>query len=109
MGLIYKDIIKALAVEHGVVISLRHLKRILREMGLFRRKNYSNIGDVVEFVHSQMAHSGQLHGYRWMHEKCLAHNLHCKKEDVRVILGHNLRSAVRIYLEQRQMISDLIM
>ena len=87
MGLTYKDIINVMAIEHGVVISLRHLKRMLRQMGLFRRKNYSNIGDVIDFVQSQIANSGQLHGYRWMYEKCLAHNLHCKKEDIRVILG----------------------
>ena len=87
LGLLYKDIINVMAMEHGVVISLRHLKRMLREIGLFRRNNYSNIGYVVDFVHSQIANSGQLHGYRWMYEKCQARNIHCKKEDIRVILG----------------------
>ena len=56
MGVLYRDIIAILAIECGVVISLRQLKRVLKELGLFRRKNYSDVGDVVEFI------SNQLHG-----------------------------------------------
>ena len=87
MGMLYKDIVQILTLEHGIIVSLRHLKRILKELGLFRRKNYSNIADVVEFVHNQLRNSGRLHGYRWMSEKCHLHNLRCKKEDVRLILS----------------------
>ena len=87
IGLLYRDIVRVLAIEHGVVISLRQLKRLLRELGLCRRKNYSGIGDVIDFIRAQIQTSGKLHGYRWMYEKCLLHNLHCKKEDVRVILA----------------------
>lgn len=87
MGLQYKDIVRALAIEHGVVVSLRHLKRLLRELGLFRRNNYSDVAEVVEFINEQIQTSGKLHGYRWMWEKCSMNNLRCKKEDVRLILS----------------------
>ena len=68
-------------------MSLRHLKRLLRELGLFRRKNYRDIRDVVDFIHEQIQTSGKLHGYRWMHEKCLLHHLHYKVGDVHIILA----------------------
>ncbi|XP_063971427.1 uncharacterized protein LOC135158071 [Lytechinus pictus] len=87
MGLMYKDIVTILATECGIVISFRHLKRLLRQHGLSRRKNYSDIGEVVDFILKQVEGSGRLHGYRWMFEKCRAHHINCKKEDVRIILG----------------------
>ena len=37
MGMKYVDIVSALAAEHGLIISERHLKRILKTQGLFRR------------------------------------------------------------------------
>ena len=87
IGLQYRDIVRKLAIEHGVLLSLRHLKRLLRELGLFRRKNYSDVRGVVEFIHEQIQTSGKLHGYRWMHGKCLLHHLHYKVGDVRIILA----------------------
>ena len=86
MGMSYKDIVSALCSEHGIFLSLRHLKRILKANGLFRRKGYSAIGEVVDFIHSQLKQSGQLHGYRWMFQKLKDRGLCCKKEDVRTIL-----------------------
>ena len=47
MGMGYKDIVRALAVELGVNISLRHLKRQLNMMALFRRKHYTDIATVI--------------------------------------------------------------
>ena len=78
MGLLYKDITRGLALNHGLVVSLRQVKRILRKHGLSRRKNYSPGVDIVNFVHDQIRSSGQMHGYRWMFEKCLEHGLVCE-------------------------------
>ena len=86
MGLLYKDIVDSLAVYHGIVISLRHVKRILRGLALFRRKNYSDVGDIVDFIQDQIQKSGKLNGYRWMYNKVMLHGLKCKKEEVRAIL-----------------------
>lgn len=30
---------------------------------------------------------GSLHGYRWMYERCIAHGLRLRKEDVRLLLS----------------------
>ena len=86
IGLQHRDIVRILAIEHGVLLSLRHLKRLLRELGLFRRKNYSDVRGVVEFIHEQIQTSGKLHGYRWMQKTVFLH-LHCQVGDVRIILA----------------------
>lgn len=85
MGLIYTDIQSALKMRHGYHISLRHLKRRISELGLNRR-TYADFGVLVDFIHGQHQHSGQLHGYRWMYEKCHQHGLRVRKEDVRLVL-----------------------
>ena len=54
MGMGYKDIVRALAVELGVNISLRHLKRQLNMMALFCRKHYTDIAAVLEFIQQQL-------------------------------------------------------
>ena len=86
MGLKYNDIQSALDMRHGYRISLRHLKRRIAGLGLNRRTGYTNLGVSVDFIQGQLQHSGQLHGYRWMHEKCHQHGLRVRKEDVRLIL-----------------------
>ena len=52
-GMTYKDIVSTMAVKHGFVISIRHLKRVLKAWNLTRRK-YSRLQSVVEFVLSQL-------------------------------------------------------
>lgn len=102
LGLKYKDIRVALARRHDHHISLRHLKRIIAEMGLNRRLDYSGVGELVEFIRNQLQHSGQLHGYRWMYSKCREYGLRVRKEDVRMVLneldpmGVQLRKAGRL-------------
>jgi hypothetical protein len=86
LGLNYKDIATVLALKHRVIISERQLKRILKDLGLSRRI-FSDIGDVLLFVKREMETSGQLHGYRWMHAKCLTNGIQVRKEDIRLILS----------------------
>jgi hypothetical protein len=73
-------------MNHGVVISQRHLRRILKKCNLCRRRNFSDIGEVILFIHDTLS-SGEKHGYRWMYHKCEAHGLKVRKEDVRLILS----------------------
>ena len=87
MGLLYDYIVRMLAVEHGIVLTTRHLKRTLRSRGPARRNNYSEIGDVIEYVQGQIMKSSMLHGYTWMYGICLANGFRCKKEDIRQVLG----------------------
>ncbi|KAK0145716.1 hypothetical protein N1851_015376 [Merluccius polli] len=86
LGLHYKDIVTLLASRHHYVVSERHLKRILNSCGLFRRKGYTTLDRVVQFIEEQLNTSGQLCGYRWMYRKCKENGLHVKKEEIRLIL-----------------------
>ncbi|XP_074525951.1 uncharacterized protein LOC141790170 [Halichoeres trimaculatus] len=104
IGLKYKDIKTILESRHGCQISERHLKRVLKARGLFRRRYYSDLAVLAEFISSQLQYSGQLHGYRWMYVKCRQHGLRVRKEDVRLVLkeldpsGVSLRQARRLTL-----------
>lgn len=85
LGVEYKDIAYVLEKRHGFSISLRHLKRVLKDMNLYRRR-YSDLGHVIPFIQSQLQGSGQLHGYRMMHAKCREQGYLVRKEDIRLIL-----------------------
>ena len=85
MGQEYKEIVASLAVVHRIILSLRHLKRILKKMNLSRR-SFSDIGDVIEFIYDELSGSGQMPGYRLMTERCITSGLKVRKEDVRHLL-----------------------
>lgn len=87
MGLKYGDIVKALAVYQDRTISERHVKRLLKRMGLSRRKNYSDVHGIVSYIQLQLQESGRLHGYRWMTQKCSDNGFKCTQDGVRTILG----------------------
>lgn len=75
-----------LKVLHKKNISIRTLKRILSKHELYRRRRYSKIEDVVEFIQREIEKSGQLHGYRWMHLRCIQNDLVVSQNIVRDIL-----------------------
>jgi hypothetical protein len=74
LGLNNKEIIKHLSHLHGDNFSLRTLKRLLHRKGFFRRKAFSDLLDVASFIIQEYDGNGQLHGYKWMHQKCLHKN-----------------------------------
>jgi len=79
------DIVRLLR-GRGYEISRRHLSRILANHDL-RRRRYCSEGIIVDFIHHTLQGSGNLHGYRWMYERCLSNGIRCRKEDVRLILA----------------------
>ena len=85
LGMEYKDIVYSLAVVHRIIISERHLKRVLKDMNLTRRM-FTDMGDVIEFIHTELGGSGQMPGYRLMYERCMLSGLAVRKEDVRHLL-----------------------
>ena len=85
LGIIHRDILQALAVEHQIIVSSLYLSRILKKMGLLRR-GYSDVADALLFIEQEHTASGQLHGYRWMHQKCKENRIYIRKEDIRLIL-----------------------
>ena len=101
LGMEYKDIVILLSEQHGITITERHLKRVLVNLNLHRRR-YSDLSDVVQFVVNELKGSGQLHGYRIMHTKCQEAGLCVRKDDIRFILreldpeGVDLRRSRRL-------------
>ena len=72
--------------RHGVTLNLRHMKRIISQLNLGRRSDYTNLDEVVQFVKKEMTHCSMLHWYRWMYRKCIESGLIVRREDVRVIM-----------------------
>ncbi|KAJ8910338.1 hypothetical protein NQ315_004537 [Exocentrus adspersus] len=60
-GLQQKEIIAMMDIVHNYKLHPRTLKRILRELMLYRRKRFSPITHVVNFISDQLDKSGQLH------------------------------------------------
>ena len=87
LGLNYDEILASLLVNHNVLVSRRTLHRKLRGMGLFRRKHHTDIVEVACFLEEQVQKSGRLHGYRWMHFKCIQNGINTDRESVRLLLG----------------------
>ncbi|KAJ8914125.1 hypothetical protein NQ315_016201 [Exocentrus adspersus] len=88
VGLQQKEILSFLRGKHNVFISPRTLKRHLYRLGLVRRK-FSCLEHVYAFIISQITTSAQLHGYRWMHLKCIQQGLVVSQNVVRQILLEN--------------------
>ena len=75
LGLSYSEILAFLSCSHGVALSLRQLKRVLKSKGLCRRKNYSSLQKVVNAVKKEISGSGNSIGYRQMHQRLITD--HC--------------------------------
>ena len=83
LGLTAPEIALFLVSVHGIGISLRQLKRILKRLGCTRRRRRSNLNEVVEGVEEELRGSGSLLGYR----KCInQHGLITTREVVRHVL-----------------------
>ena len=99
-GFRYNEIIEILQQHHAIVLSLRHLKRILKNLNL-KRRSYTEAREAVEFIRGELRSSGQLHGYRIMYERCRQRGINVRMDDVRFILkqldpeGVSLRTAKR--------------
>ena len=102
MGLQNKEILSCLAHLNGIIISIKTLKRLTKKMRLFRRMNHSDLLEVATYVLQQCDGSGQLHGYRWMHAKCVANGFRVNQETIRILLqiidseGCQIRTARRL-------------
>lgn len=86
LGLTQIEISAFLCKEHGIDISNATLKRKLKSNGLYRRKHFSGVDDVSNYIRGEICKSGKLHGYKWMHLKCLQEGFTVKRETVREVL-----------------------
>ncbi len=69
-GLTQTEIALCLSVIDDLHISVRHLRRRLSGLQLYRRRQYCDPERVVNFIASQLEGPECLHGYRMMHERC---------------------------------------
>ena len=58
LGFSYSEVLSFLQVYHGIRLSLRHLKRILKKRGLRRRNIQSNVETVIDAVEHELQWSG---------------------------------------------------
>ncbi len=86
LGFSNKEILCLLAHQHGVIISKRTLQRLCRKPNLFRRKNQTDIEEIASFVQSEMATSGRLQGYRWLHLRAIRRGYVVSQETMRMVI-----------------------
>ena len=68
-GFSYAEISLLLNKRHNIQISVSHLKRILKRLGLRRRNLQIDIDNVVHCISKELEGSGSSMGYRAMHQK----------------------------------------
>ena len=70
LGLDYTEILLYLVLFHGITLSLRQLKRILKTKGLGRRRgNPSDLREVCEAIEEEPRGSGSSIVYRQMTQR----------------------------------------
>lgn len=57
--------------EDSLNIRMSSPCRHLKSLGLFRRRAQSDVLDVTLFLQEQLNQHGMLHGYKFMHSKCI--------------------------------------
>ena len=65
-GLLYTEIVLLLFVIHGIKLSLRQLKRILKAKSLCRNKNNSRRACLRDLISAEIENSAKCIGYRSM-------------------------------------------
>ena len=85
-GLLSTKIISCLSVYYGIQITLRQLNRILRELGLFRRKFKASISSVITAIQAELTSSFSSFGHKMMHQKLRQKKLVVDRETVRIVM-----------------------
>jgi len=63
-GLSINEMCTTLQTQKDISVSQRTVKRRLRSMMLFRRKNFTGDLEIASFLEQQLQCSGQMHGYK---------------------------------------------
>ena len=75
LGLDYTEILLYIVLFHGITLSLRQLKRILKTKGLGRRRNPSDLREVCQAVEEELRGSGSSIGHRQMTQRQMTQRL----------------------------------
>ncbi|KAJ7380132.1 hypothetical protein OS493_010843 [Desmophyllum pertusum] len=87
LGFGHSEICAFLACAHGIYFSLRHIRRMLNSMGMYRRKHKCSAREVISAVSSELKGSASCIGYRQMHQRLRNdHHLVVDRETVRLAL-----------------------
>ena len=87
LGFSYMEILAFLSKFHGIVLSLRQLKCLLRAIRLRRRTESNSIPEVAQAIERELEGSASSLGYRAMHQRLqIGHGLVASRETVRQIL-----------------------
>ena len=87
LGLNNAEIVLFLSLGHGLIMSIRQLKRILRNLHLKRRSVQNNSDEIINALESELKSSGSSIGYRQMHHRLtMNHGLFINRETVRKAL-----------------------
>jgi len=100
LGLQQQEILHVMELYHGIVISTRTLQRKLADLGL-RRRQPPNMYAAVCFIQEQVAQTGGLFGYRWMHTKCKAKGIPITRDLVATIMQVVDPQGVELRLRRR--------
>lgn len=71
LGLSHKDILLTLSHVDRIIISMQTLRRHLKHLRLYRRKNQTDLLEVALFLMNELDRYGKLHGYKLLHLKCI--------------------------------------
>jgi hypothetical protein len=87
LGFNNAEIVLFLSLAHGLILSIRQLKRILRNLHLKRRSVQSDSDEIINAIESELRSSGSSIGYRQMHQRLTAnYGLFINRETVRKAL-----------------------
>lgn len=85
LGLTQAEIALCLAITDDIHISVRHLRRLLARLQLYRRRNLTEPDALVNYIADQLRGPGRLHGYRMMTERCRSAGLRVTRDLVREV------------------------
>ena len=88
MGLSYKEVFLFLLMHYGIRLSLRHLKRLVKILGIKKTRDASDLRDVIFAINElELRKSGDIAGYRQMTQRMhVDHQLVVGRERVRELL-----------------------
>ena len=87
LGLGYNEILLFLGLLHGCFLSIRQLKRLLKQRGLGRRKNRLTPQEICDAIEQELRGNGSTIGYRQMTQRLLhEHGISTDRETVRGLL-----------------------
>ena len=102
LGFRYTEILLFLGLHHGIFLSLRHFKLLLKSMSLWRRQNPNDIRDICQVIEEELRGSGSCIEYRQMAQRLVNEpRLVVGRETVRELLKIIDREAIETQTQEK--------